>query len=68
MFTSECLQAFDRIEEALISAPIIQPPDWSVPLKLMCDASDIEVGAVLVLIRDKKSFVIYYASKTLNEA
>jgi len=52
----------------LISAPIIQPPDWSVPLKLMCDASDIEVGAVLVLIRDKKSFVIYYASKTLNEA
>ena len=34
----------------------------------MCDASDYAVGAVLGKRRDKKLYVIYYASKTLNEA
>ena len=34
----------------------------------MCDASDYAVGAVLGQRKDKKPHVIYYASKTLNEA
>ena len=34
----------------------------------MCDASDYAIGAVLGQRKDKKSHVIYYASKTLNEA
>ena len=29
------------------SSPIIQPPNWSLPFELMCDASDYAVGAVL---------------------
>ena len=32
----------------------------------MCDASDYAVGAVLGQRKDKKPYVIYYASKTLN--
>ena len=32
----------------------------------MCDASDFAVGAVLGQRNDGKSFVIYYASKTLD--
>jgi len=24
----------------LTSAPVIQPPDWSLPFEIMCDASD----------------------------
>ena len=34
----------------------------------MCDASDFAIRAVLGKIEDGKPYVIYYASKTLNEA
>ncbi|RVW92651.1 Retrovirus-related Pol polyprotein from transposon opus [Vitis vinifera] len=34
----------------------------------MCDASDLAMGAVLGQREDEKPYVIYYASKTLNEA
>jgi hypothetical protein len=34
----------------------------------MCDASDYAIGAVLGQRKDKKPYVIYYASKTLNSA
>jgi hypothetical protein len=34
----------------------------------MCDTSDYAVGAVLGQRKDKKPYVIYYASKTLNSA
>ena len=67
-FNQECLDAFCRLKKTLISAPIIQAPDWSLPFELMCDASDHAVGAVLGQRKDKKLHVIYYASKTLDEA
>ena len=34
----------------------------------MCDASDYAIGAVLGQREDRKAFVIYYASKTLDSA
>ena len=34
----------------------------------MCDASDFAIGAVLRQREDGKPYVVYYASKTLNEA
>ena len=49
-------------------AHVIQPPDWSLPFEIMCDASDYTMGAILGQIKDKKPYVIYYASKTLNSA
>ncbi|KAM2411779.1 hypothetical protein ACFXTH_030097 [Malus domestica] len=52
----------------LTSAPIIIPPDWSLPFELMCDASDYAIGAVLGQRKNKKPHVIYYASRTLNDA
>ena len=52
----------------LTSAPVLQPPDWSQPFELMCDASDSAVGAVLGQKNGKNYHVIYYASRTLNDA
>ena len=52
----------------LISAPIISPPDWSKPFEIMCDASDFAIGAVLGQRKDNKQHVIYYSSRTLNDA
>ena len=67
-FTDECLNAFHSLKKALISAPIIQPPDWSLTFEIMCDASDYVVGAVLGQTKDKKHHTIMYASKTLTRA
>jgi len=46
-FNEECLSAFHRLKEALITAPVMQAPDWELPFRIMCDASDYAVGAVL---------------------
>lgn len=67
-FIDECLTAFHTLKKALVSAPIIQPPDWSLSFEIMCDASDYAVGAVLGQTKDKKHHAIAYASKTLMGA
>jgi hypothetical protein len=46
-FDEMCLAAFRTLRSALVSAPIIQLPDWSQLFKIMCDASDYAVGAGL---------------------
>ncbi|CAN6583756.1 unnamed protein product [Malus baccata var. baccata] len=67
-FTKECTESFKQLKELLTTAPIIVPPDWSLPFELMCDASDYALGAVLGQRKDKRPHVIYYASRTLNDA
>jgi hypothetical protein len=67
-FDEKCLTAFRTLKSALVSAPIIQPPDWSQLIEIMCDASDYAVGAVLGQRKEGRVHTIYYASKTLNEA
>ncbi|KAM2308080.1 hypothetical protein ACFX1S_030350 [Malus domestica] len=67
-FNEACEKAFKHLKELLTTAPIITPPDWSIPFELMCDASDYALGAVLGQRKNKHSHVIYYASRTLNDA
>ncbi|CAN6552399.1 unnamed protein product [Malus baccata var. baccata] len=67
-FDEECESAFKQLKEKLTSAPITVPPDWSLPFELMCDASDYALGAVLGQRKDKQLHVIYFASRTLNDA
>jgi hypothetical protein len=68
VFDDDCKEAFKTLKKALITAPIVQPPDWNLPFEIMCDASDFVVGAVLGQQVDKKLNVIHYASKTLDAA
>ncbi|CAN6580885.1 unnamed protein product [Malus baccata var. baccata] len=67
-FDEECESAFKQLKEKLTSALIIVPLDWSLPFELMCDASDYALGTVLGQRKDKQPHVIYYASRTLNDA
>jgi hypothetical protein len=67
-FDEKCLAAFRTLKSALVSAPIIKPPDWSQLFEIMCDASDYAVGAVLVQRKESRVHVVYYASETLNGA
>ncbi|GJY74087.1 reverse transcriptase domain-containing protein [Tanacetum coccineum] len=46
-FNHECQKAFKSLKEKLTCAPIIVSPNWNFLFKLMCDASDFAVGAVL---------------------
>ena len=67
-FDDDCKHAFETLKKLLTSAPIMAPPDWSLPFELMCDASDYAVGAMLGQRKDKQPYAIYYASRTLNDA
>ncbi|XP_027181630.1 uncharacterized protein LOC113780007 [Coffea eugenioides] len=67
-FNDKCEKVFDKLKELLTSPPIIQPPDWSLPFEIMCDASDHAVGAVLGQRMGTAAHVIYYASRALSGA
>ncbi|GJS68810.1 reverse transcriptase domain-containing protein [Tanacetum coccineum] len=41
------IDAFRLLKKKLTEAPILVVPDWNLPFKLMCDASDFAIGAVL---------------------
>ncbi|RVW63656.1 Pro-Pol polyprotein [Vitis vinifera] len=64
----ECQKSFEELKQFLTTAPIVRAPNWKLPFEVMCDASDLAMGAVLGQREDGKPYVIYYASKTLNEA
>ena len=53
---------FQKHKELLNTAPMMQPPDWSLSFEIMCDASDLAIGAMLGKKRGIPH-VIHYASK-----
>ena len=46
----------------------MRAPNCQLPFEVMCDTSDLAIGAVLEQREDGKPYVVYHASKTLNEA
>ncbi|GKF97030.1 reverse transcriptase domain-containing protein, partial [Tanacetum coccineum] len=46
-FDDECRRAFESFKEKLTCAPVIVSPNWNLPFKLMYDASDFAIGAIL---------------------
>ena len=62
------MRAFSMLKGKLVSAPIVVALDWSLPFEIMCDASDYVIGVVLGQKRERIFQVIYYASRTLNDA
>nr|GEX69617.1 reverse transcriptase domain-containing protein [Tanacetum cinerariifolium] len=47
VFSKDCIDAFETLKKKLIEASILVVLDWNLPFKLMCDASDFAIGAVL---------------------
>ena len=68
IWDERCQNSFDQLKKFLTTTLIVRAPNWQLPFELMCDASDFAIGAVLGQREDGKPYVIYYASKTLNEA
>ena len=58
--------AFEKLKEWLIKAFILQYPDFSSPFFLYTDASKTGLGAVLAQKKDKREYVVAYASQSTN--
>ena len=61
-------RSFEELKSYLTTTPIVRAPNWQLPFEVICDASDLAIGAVLRQREDGKPYVVYYARKTLNEA
>nr|GEX73799.1 hypothetical protein [Tanacetum cinerariifolium] len=68
VFSKDCIDAFETLKKKVTEAPILVVLDWNLPFKLMCDASDFAIGAVLGQCKMKHFQPIHYASKTMTEA
>ncbi|GJZ29433.1 reverse transcriptase domain-containing protein [Tanacetum coccineum] len=67
IFLNECIESFETLKKKLTEAPILAAPDWDLPFKIMCDASDFAVGAGLRQRKTKHFQPIHYASKTMTD-
>ena len=67
-FDDKCLEAFDRLKNALSRAPIIKPPIWDTTFNLTCEDSDDVVGVTLGQHIGRRFNIVHHASRTLNGA
>ena len=42
-----CQKRFEELKAYLTTAPVVRAPNWQLPFEVMCDASDLAIGAVL---------------------
>ena len=68
IWDQDCQRSFKELKAYLTIAPIVRAPNWELPFEVICDASDLAIGAVLGQREGGKPYVVYYARKTLNEA
>ena len=68
-WTKECQEGFDKLKEALTTAPVLSYPDYTEPFTLETDTSLRGIGAVLSQKdQDGDYRIIAYASRSLRPA
>ncbi|XP_064109047.1 uncharacterized protein K02A2.6-like [Macrobrachium nipponense] len=68
-WTKECQNAFERIKAEVTSPTFLVHYQMDLPVKLVCDASNIGLGAVLAhVMPDGTEKPIAFASRVLNKA
>ncbi|GJW39470.1 reverse transcriptase domain-containing protein [Tanacetum coccineum] len=61
IFSNECVESFNILKKKLTEAPILLAPDWDLPFKIMCDASDYAVAHYTTT--EKELLAVVYAFK-----
>ncbi|CAI5693181.1 unnamed protein product [Oreochromis niloticus] len=67
-WTAGCQVAFTSLQEALVGAPVLSPPDPTLPFVLDTDASSVGSGAVLAQVTPGGEKVVAYHSRAFNKA
>ena len=67
-WSQECEQSFQKLKQRLGSTEVLVHYDAKLPLKLECDASSYEVGAVIYVLLDGSERPIAYASRTMTQS
>lgn len=65
---ANCQQAFDALKQALVTAPILAFPDFSIPFDLYVDASLDGIGMTLGQVQKCNEVAITYAGRDLTPA
>src|SRR5271170_6870742 len=69
IWSDECEESFNKLKDALTSAPILKSPNWNLIFHVHIDASNYAVGAILAQPGEHNmDFPISYASRQLNVA
>ena len=66
-WNDKCQDAFDRLKAMLKSAPVLLAPDFDKCFKLAVDASDVGIGAVLLLEDNGIDHPVCYFSKKFDK-
>ncbi|RDX91963.1 Retrovirus-related Pol polyprotein from transposon 17.6, partial [Mucuna pruriens] len=66
VFDQPCVDAFQKLKRRLMFVPILQAPNWELQFKLMCDASNSALGAVIGQQVNKQPHIIAYTSRTMD--
>lgn len=66
-WTSQCQQSFDYFKKCLMSAPILQYPNFENIFFITTDASKVAISATLSQGEPKNSLPVAYASRTLTD-
>ena len=67
-WNQECDDAFNRLKNALVTAPVLKYPSTTDPFILDTDASNYGLGAVLSQVQNGEEKVVAYYSTTLSKA
>uniref|UniRef100_A0A669E189 Gypsy retrotransposon integrase-like protein 1 n=1 Tax=Oreochromis niloticus TaxID=8128 RepID=A0A669E189_ORENI len=67
-WTAGCQVPFTSLQEALVGAPVLSPPDPTLPFVLDTDASSVGSGAVLAQVTPGGEKVVAYHSRAFNKA
>lgn len=65
-WTSETQEAFERLKEQLVKAPVLVYPDFKKDFAIYTDASGVGIGAVLTQMVNVKIHPVAYGSRQLN--
>jgi predicted aspartyl protease len=64
LWTEECQQSFEKMKQALTSAPTLKMPDFTQPFEVITDASDFALGAILI----QQNRPVAFESRVMNSA
>ncbi|RVW43567.1 Retrovirus-related Pol polyprotein from transposon 17.6 [Vitis vinifera] len=59
VWDEKCQRSFEELKQFLTTAPIVRAPNWKLPFEVMCDSSDLAMGAVLGKEKMESPMVLY---------